>query len=56
MREHFDLTPHGIISALDLLRPVYSPTASGGHFGRTGDGFTWERTDRAEALKKAAGL
>jgi len=54
--EHFDLTPAGIIEALDLLRPIYKVTASGGHFGRSGDSFTWERTDRAEALKSAAGL
>ena len=56
IREHFDLTPRGIITTLDLLRPIYTPTSSGGHFGRTGPGFTWERTDKAEALKKAAGL
>ncbi len=56
VREHFNLTPRGIIDSLELLRPVYSATASGGHFGRTGDAFTWERTDRAEALREAAGL
>lgn len=54
IREHFELTPAGIIRSLDLRRPIYRPTASGGHFGRTGPGFTWERTDRAEALKQAA--
>ncbi len=56
VREFFLLTPKGIIEALDLRRPVYKPTAAYGHFGRTGPGFTWERTDRAEALRKAAGL
>jgi len=54
VRELFKLTPKGIIEALDLRKPVYKPTAAYGHFGRTGAGFTWERTDRAEALKKAA--
>ena len=44
-----------IIEALDLRRPIYKPTAAYGHFGRTGPGFTWERTDRADALRKAAG-
>ncbi|MFT5366107.1 MAG: S-adenosylmethionine synthetase [Candidatus Latescibacterota bacterium] len=52
--EHFDLTPTGIIKALKLLRPVYRPTAAYGHFGRKG--FTWEETNKASALKKAAGL
>ncbi|MSR74362.1 MAG: methionine adenosyltransferase [Planctomycetes bacterium] len=56
VREHFDLRPRAIITGLNLLRPIYRVTASGGHFGRTGDGFTWERTDRAEALRAAAGL
>jgi S-adenosylmethionine synthetase len=56
VREFFLLTPKGIIEALDLRKPVYKPTAAYGHFGRTGPGFTWERTDRAEALRKAAGL
>jgi S-adenosylmethionine synthetase len=56
IREHFVLTPKGIIEALDLRRPIYKPTAAYGHFGRTGPGFTWERTDRADALRKAAGL
>ena len=55
IRENFKLTPKGIIETLDLRRPVYKPTAAYGHFGRTGAGFTWERTDRAEALRKAAG-
>jgi S-adenosylmethionine synthetase len=56
VRENFSLNPKGIIEALDLRRPIYKPTAAYGHFGRTGPGFTWERTDRAAALRKAAGL
>jgi S-adenosylmethionine synthetase len=56
IREFFSLTPKGIIEALDLRRPIYKPTAAYGHFGRSGPGFTWERTDRADALRKAAGL
>jgi S-adenosylmethionine synthetase len=56
IREHFRLTPKGIIETLDLRRPVYKPTAAYGHFGRSGPGFTWEKTDRADALRKAAGL
>jgi S-adenosylmethionine synthetase len=55
VRENFSLTPKAIIETLDLRRPVYKQTAAYGHFGRTGPGFTWERTDRAEALRKAAG-
>jgi S-adenosylmethionine synthetase len=55
VRENFSLTPKAIIETLDLRRPVYKPTAAYGHFGRTGSGFTWERTDRADALRKAAG-
>jgi len=55
VRENFKLTPKAIIETLDLRKPVYKPTAAYGHFGRTGTGFTWERTDRADALKKAAG-
>ena len=47
----FDLSPRAIIQQLNLKRPVYKPTASYGHFGRTGDGFTWERTDMVEKLK-----
>ena len=54
--EVFDLRPAAIIRDLDLLRPVYRATASYGHFGREGDGFTWERTDRAGALRAACGL
>ena len=54
--EHFDLRPKGIVQSLDLLRPIYKASAAYGHFGRTEDQFTWERTDKAEALKAAAGL
>ena len=55
VREIFDLTPQGIITSLDLLRPIYTPTAAHGHFGRTPEKglFTWERLDKAEALKSA---
>jgi S-adenosylmethionine synthetase len=56
VRQNFSLTPKAIIETLDLRRPVYRPTAAFGHFGRTGAGFTWEKTDRADALRKAAGL
>jgi S-adenosylmethionine synthetase len=55
VREHFPLTPAGIINHLKLRRPVFVATSSGGHFGRTGDTFTWEKTDKAEALAEAAG-
>ena len=55
VREHFDLTPRGIISALDLRRPIYRATAYHGHFGREDQGFPWEETSRAEALRRAAG-
>jgi S-adenosylmethionine synthetase len=54
VRENFALTPKGIIETLDLRKPIYKLTAAYGHFGRTGPGFTWERTDRADALRKAA--
>jgi S-adenosylmethionine synthetase len=54
--EHFDLRPKGIIQMLDLLRPIYSKTAAYGHFGREEPEFTWERTDKAAALRAAAGL
>ena len=54
IREHFDLTPRGIITELDLLKPIYKKTAAYGHFGREDEGFTWEETDKAELLKKAA--
>lgn len=56
VREHFDLRPKGIIQMLDLLRPIFLPTAAYGHFGRTEPGFTWERTDKAEVLRAAAGV
>lgn len=56
IREHFDLRPKGLITQLDLLRPIYQPTAAYGHFGRTEDTFTWEKTDKVDALKDAAGL
>lgn len=52
----FSLKPRGIVESLDLLRPVFRPTAAYGHFGRTGDSFTWEKTDKVEALKAALGL
>ena len=55
IRAFFKLTPKGIIETLDLRRPIFRPTAAYGHFGRTGPGFTWERTDKAEALRKEAG-
>jgi S-adenosylmethionine synthetase len=64
VRETFDLTPKGIMKALDLRKPIYSATSAYGHFGRTpeklgrgsssGTTFTWERTDKAAALKRAA--
>jgi S-adenosylmethionine synthetase len=54
VRAHFQLTPKGIIESLDLRRPIYRKTAAYGHFGRTEPTFTWERTDKAEALKEAA--
>ncbi|MEZ5558467.1 MAG: methionine adenosyltransferase [Pseudomonadales bacterium] len=50
VREHFDLRPKGLIAMLDLKRPIYRATAAYGHFGRTEEAFTWERTDKAEAL------
>ncbi|HEX9427252.1 MAG TPA: methionine adenosyltransferase domain-containing protein, partial [Candidatus Polarisedimenticolia bacterium] len=54
VREHFGLKPREIIQGLDLLRPIYRATAAFGHFGRSEPEFTWERTDKAEALRKAA--
>jgi S-adenosylmethionine synthetase len=54
VRKHFDLTPRGIIDGLDLLRPIYRATAYHGHFGREDAGFPWEKTDRAEAIRKDA--
>ena len=56
VREHFELRPKGLIKMLDLLRPIYKATAAYGHFGREEPDFTWERTDKAEALKAAAGI
>ena len=56
VRNHFELRPKGLIDMLDLLRPIYLQTAAYGHFGREEDDFTWERTDKAEALKNDAGL
>ncbi|MFO7807797.1 methionine adenosyltransferase [Guyparkeria sp.] len=56
VRDHFDLRPYGILKMLDLVRPIYQATASFGHFGREEPTFTWERTDKAEALRSAAGL
>ncbi len=56
VREHFDLRPKGLIAMLDLLRPIYGPTAAYGHFGREEPNFTWERTDKADALRAAAGI
>ena len=55
VREHFSLTPRGIIETLDLRRPIYRQTAAFGHFGRSEPDFTWEKTDKAEALRDAAG-
>lgn len=56
VREHFDLRPKGIVKMLDLLRPIYSKTAAYGHFGRDEPEFSWEATDKAAALRAAAGL
>jgi len=56
VREHFDLRPKGLIAQLDLLRPIYQKTAAYGHFGRTEDSFSWEKTDKVDALKNSAGL
>jgi S-adenosylmethionine synthetase len=56
VREHFELTPHGIIQSLNLRKPIYRKTAAYGHFGRQLDGFTWEVTDKAEKLRAAAGV
>ena len=56
IRENFDLRPKGLINMLDLKRPIYRTTAAYGHFGRSGDSFTWERTDKAETLRTAASL
>jgi S-adenosylmethionine synthetase len=56
VRQHFKLTPRGIMEELDLRRPIYRKTAAFGHFGRSEPEFTWERTDKAAALKSAAGI
>lgn len=56
VREHFSLTPAGIIDNLNLRRPIYRKTAAYGHFGRNVEGFTWEQVDRAENLRAAAGV
>jgi S-adenosylmethionine synthetase len=56
VREHFDLRPGAILRDLDLLRPIYSKTAAYGHFGRADHDFSWERTDKADTLRTAAGL
>ena len=56
INEHFDLRPKGIINMLNLLRPIYEKTAAYGHFGRDEPEFTWEATDKAQALRAAAGL
>jgi S-adenosylmethionine synthetase len=56
IRQQFPLTPRGIIDYLDLRRPIYRHTAYGGHFGRSEESFTWEKTNRAEELAEAAGV
>ncbi len=56
VREHFDLRPRGLIEELNLLHPIYKNTAAYGHFGRSEPEFTWERTDKADLLRDAAGL
>lgn len=56
VRENFELTPRGIIESLNLRRPIYKATAAYGHFGRTEDGFSWEKTDKAETLRTSAGI
>ena len=56
VRDHFDLRPKGLIAMLDLLKPIYGTTAAYGHFGRTEDSFSWEKTDKADALCIAAGI
>jgi S-adenosylmethionine synthetase len=56
IRAHFKLTPRGIIEALNLRRPIYRQTAAYGHFGRNEEGFSWEVTDRADALRRDAGI
>jgi len=56
IRATFKLTPRGIIDSLNLRRPIYRPTAAFGHFGRSGPGFTWELTDKAEAIRSQTGV
>ncbi|MFB5627313.1 MAG: methionine adenosyltransferase domain-containing protein, partial [Nitrosarchaeum sp.] len=56
VRMNFNMKPSGIISQLDLKRPIYRKTAANGHFGRNESEFTWEKTDKADELRKAAGL
>lgn len=56
IRDNFDLRPKGLIAMLDLLRPIYQATAAYGHFGRTEESFTWEKTDKVDALIDAAGI
>ena len=56
VRENFELTPRGIIESLNLRRPIYKATAAYGHFGRSEDGFSWEKTDKAETLRASAGI
>jgi S-adenosylmethionine synthetase len=56
VEEHFDLRPAAILRDLDLLRPIYAKTAAYGHFGRDENDFTWERVDKADALRAAAGI
>ncbi len=56
VRDVFDLRPKGLIAQLDLLKPIYLPTAAYGHFGRTEESFSWEKTDKVDALKAAAGV
>ncbi len=56
IRDIFDLRPKGLIAMLDLMKPIYQTTAAYGHFGRTEDTFSWEKTDKVDALKAAAGL
>jgi S-adenosylmethionine synthetase len=56
VREHFQMTPRGIIESLKLRRPIYKKTAAYGHFGRTEPEFSWEATDKADALRAAAGV
>jgi len=56
VKEHFDLRPDSIIRDLRLRRPIYRKTAAYGHFGREDEDFTWEKTDKAEAMRRAAGI